>query len=173
MRGIIIVLTALFLMTSPALAQTQSYCEDAGTLNVTSDVYTDGTREVVTQDVSCQYGCVGGPLEARCNNNPGLMPLPVYIFLGASVFVFLILSFMKNEKNKYVSVFPWIAFILALALAISSPNLEVNGSHFESVPLLYLWGGVSVLMFIIGIYTVIENSQKQLEESDSSRGFKR
>lgn len=167
-RPLLTVLVALAMLLSPyaAEANTITYCSNNQTLNTTTDLYTDGARTVLTENTSCQFGCVGGAAQARCNNDPALIPIEIYLFLGGVGIVLIILSFMKNEKNRYISVFPWLAMIIFVVLALTSPNILLDGKHFESSTLVWFWLGMSVLSFLIAVYSLIENSQRQLEEKD-------
>jgi hypothetical protein len=153
------------LILSPSSADTLDFCSDSTTLNSTTDTYTDGSRSIVTKNVTCPFGCVGPAGAARCGNNEMLIPIPIYVFMASSGFLFLILSFMRIDTGKYVSLFPWLSTTLFAVLSISSAFIEVDGAHFESVPLLWLWAGMAVLSLLIAIYTTFFKAVEQLEDA--------
>ena len=144
-----------FVMLSPlAAAQSSSsysYCSDSNTLNSTSYVFIDNNKTTITQNQTCQYGCVGTTTFGRCGGNPASIPVEIYVFIGALSFLFMVLAFIKIHED-HVIIFPWLSFGLSVFLTIASTSILMDSEIVESVGLIWLWAGISVVQFVLAIY---------------------
>lgn len=169
-RALLFILPILVFSLMPAYAlTTSSYCPSANTLNTSTYVYVNSSLISTTENVTCPYGCVGSGGEARCNNNPGLMPIELYLFFGGIVFLFLILSFV-NFDGKKLAVFPWVALAVCAFLALASSGILIDGEQFESANMVYFWGGLSVLILALAIYLTFFQVEQDLSDIGKMAG---
>jgi hypothetical protein len=157
------ILTAslVFLLLLPvSYAQSTSQCLDPSTLERNISLTTNDNSTSIREVSACPWGCNGPIGGAKCSNNPGLVPMEIYIFLGALAFLFFIMSFFKLGKDDFgkeqtIIIFPWIAFILMVVLALASTNILVGEDHFQSTGLLWLWAGMAIITLVISIFMTL------------------
>ena len=121
------------------------------------------------------------------------MLISIYILMAVLAVLFSILSIYIPYSvftDKKVYIFAWLAVIFSLSLALSSVQIETTYcdtvvsqtntsvanltqyenlwtctlNSYESIPLLYLWAGFGMIMFLYAVVMTFFSSVEELRK---------
>lgn len=109
----------------------------------------------------------------------------IYVTIIILAFILTIISLLNRSEQKEIKILPFLAMILFAFAALGSANIERPFCEYittnttatdwschtqsnENAPLIYLFGGLAVIMFIAGIVIVtakeLETATRALKE---------
>ena len=165
----IMTLALLFaLFAGPVAAQQWTHtCLDSERLFLESEYTSDGASHEINQTINCTeiYGtfCKNG---ACVQYHEVIMPLNLYIIRAVMGLVLMVLSFIRKD----MMALHWITTLLFIVLAITSGFMgdlrcelsdglwDCQAVTVESYPLVYLWGGMALVMLLYSIVMTLSGS---------------
>jgi len=134
-----------FISSYPVIADSKNYCLNTSTLYATSDIYTNGIRNYMEQNVTCPYGC----LENACSQGSMLTET----MLGLFLVIFFASTYIGYRFGSPIlviiaGVFELVFGIMLLIFGIYSGGMlyTVANSSFVTY--------IGIMFICMGVYSI-------------------
>lgn len=150
MKWILLILTMIAALITPAFALTSSACIDANTLEMNTTITVDGASSTINEQIYCPYGCSN----MQCSSAATLNSTSAIIFLLIFGVLLLAGSYMENlllvgfsgVVGILIGLSMWIQGILISDILIKNTYSETIGLFFTLISLYLLTGSITDLL---------------------------
>lgn len=149
MKRILLILTMIAALITPAFALTTSACIDANTLEMNTTITVDGASSTINEQIYCPYGCYTD----RCNTPPVKDTVSmVYVAIFAMLVGFVSLFIALKRDGLMWSVLATVVF-LSNVLYSSGIPFEVNAvGQLVGTSANFILIGISLIFTFISLF---------------------